>query len=210
MKKSSGIESFPIWLVGDSPPAKWEDKLDVPFDSRHPTRHSIWTPIENIIQRELFASSKLRLRSEDIYIINAVDNADDKRESVAEWKNLKERMSFLQNKISSNRPKFILTFGQFSFEFMRRVLCRKERHSLKTWTCEKLGEQFRNAVDRYPVDEPVLVPLLHATIARGKYLEAHSKYCSFSDPNPNYFEYVGRSLAKQIERKFSNEDIWAY
>ena len=70
---SAGKQNFPIWLIGDSPPQNWEHDLNHPLDERHPTRHSIWTPIENVIQRLLYNWKNTRLLSENIYIINAIN-----------------------------------------------------------------------------------------------------------------------------------------
>ena len=54
MKKEVGSKSFPIWLLGDSNPEQWQNKLDEPLDSRHPIRHNIWTSVLNVIQDRIF------------------------------------------------------------------------------------------------------------------------------------------------------------
>ena len=41
---------FPIWLIGDSNPKNWENRLSYPLDARHPARHSIWTPVLDAMQ----------------------------------------------------------------------------------------------------------------------------------------------------------------
>jgi len=54
MNESVGDPKFPIWLIGDSPPEAWADKLDTPLDPRHPARHSIWTSVADPMQDRFY------------------------------------------------------------------------------------------------------------------------------------------------------------
>ena len=72
MKDFTGNPEFPIWLVGDSPPEAWADKLDTPLDPRHPARHSILTSVADPMQDRLYRQSKRRLDTSRLYIRNAV------------------------------------------------------------------------------------------------------------------------------------------
>ena len=62
MKEFSGDPEFPIWLIGDSPPENWVDKLDFPLDAKHPARHNVWTSILDSLQAQLLP----RLKKEQI------------------------------------------------------------------------------------------------------------------------------------------------
>lgn len=72
MKRTDGHPNSAIWLLADSNPVAWQNDLTVPLDRRFPTRHNIWTPIEEVIQSQLFRESKSRL-SDSFYIRNAVE-----------------------------------------------------------------------------------------------------------------------------------------
>jgi hypothetical protein len=50
MAADVGNKNFPIWLLGDSNPERWQGELKTPFDPRHPVRHNIWTSILDVIQ----------------------------------------------------------------------------------------------------------------------------------------------------------------
>ena len=143
MKKYSGEEGFPIWIVGDSPPDAWKNKLDEPLDYRHPTRHSIWTPIENMIQSNLYHSGKMRLLAEKIYIFNAVESSGDKPKRLEEWINLEERISKLEELVRERKPVIVLTLGSFSFELFRRILRIGGKRSQSYWKCKRMGQEFR-------------------------------------------------------------------
>ena len=54
MKKETGNPRFPIWLLADSEPDGWRDRLDDPLDKRHPIRHNIWTSVLDVIQADVF------------------------------------------------------------------------------------------------------------------------------------------------------------
>ena len=73
MKNSAGDPGFPIWLIGDSPPEKWADKLDSPLDPKHPARHNIWTSIADSMQDRLYRKGRLRLDTSRLYIRNATN-----------------------------------------------------------------------------------------------------------------------------------------
>lgn len=66
MKDHTGDLSFPIWLLGDSNPKNWQDRLDTPLDPRHPAVHNIWTPIIDIIQREVYMKIGKRIDTKPI------------------------------------------------------------------------------------------------------------------------------------------------
>lgn len=210
MLDSSGDRGFPIWLVGDSPPSQWEDSLDVPLDPRHPARHSIWTPIESTLQEEIYKSTQQRLNTRDIFTINAIDSAEKRPLNKEGWSNLEQRIKYL-DKLFSNNTKIIITFGSFAFEMFRRITNHLEEKELRAesyWTCKRLGEQFRQTLDNWNHKRPNVLPLLHVSIARGKFLDAHRLYCPAGSSKPNYFEYVGRKLGKKLITEYRDLNIW--
>jgi hypothetical protein len=199
------VES-PVWLIADSQPAKWAEKLEHPLDPRHPTRHSIWTPIENYIQEALFRKSKSRVDVDAFYITNAINDASLKPGRLEDWDKLDDRIEKVRELIEGNRPRMILTFGSFSFELLRRAKTETPRNPTY-WTCHRLGEEFSRRAKSWDDECPNLLPLLHATIARGRFLEAHKLFCGNRQHNPNYFSYVGYELANILSTKFVNCEI---
>jgi uracil-DNA glycosylase len=208
MDKFIGDRNFPLWLIGDSPPKAWKDTLDHPFDSRHPTRHSIWTPIENVLQRKVFDTQRLRLRTEDMYIINGLESAADKPNNIKQWDEIDDRIEYLRSVVEESRPRLILTFGRFSFELFRRVLREDDNKPETYWTFKNIGDQFRLRIDNWDPHRPNVLPLLHASIARRSFIQGHQKFCPEGIERPNYFEYVGEILADKLLSDFINADIW--
>jgi hypothetical protein len=118
----------PIWLLGDSPSTneqieKLEPKIE-PLDRRHPTRHTIWTPILDVIQRRLYKKHGRRLDDSKLYIQNAIfefTNEKKTKKIVDGVENVKRLLAY------NPKPLLILCFGQFTFECARRANNEKIR-----------------------------------------------------------------------------------
>jgi hypothetical protein len=61
---------------------------------------------------------------------------------------------------------------------------------------DDLGEAFRNAVEKFDPDRMNLFPLLHISIARGRFLQAHDYFTRIK--GGNYFDFVSRQLADRL------------
>lgn len=208
MNRNYGKPDFGIWLLGDSEPDNWKEKLEYPLDDRHPIVHNIWTSIENKIQDKLFDYNKSRMDTHRLFIRNAVDDSKYKPErNLNNWEEKKELIENIEeykNLINTYHPKIILSFGAFSFEFCRRCLGEKPKYQYNHWDTKSLGVEFYNRVNSENIESQVkLLPLLHRSISGGKFLESHKNFCQSDDSNdqkyPNYFEYVAKALFNQIK-----------
>ena len=207
MNRDSGSMDFPIWLIGDSSPAQWEKFLVDPLDSRHPARHSIWTPILERVQSHLFWSMRKRLRTNGIYIRNAVHHASGKpHNTVQEWSSdLDEETLEMAHLLASHAPKLVFSFGAFAFEFVRRSRDEAPRHAFRFWSTAKLGCEFRRRIPAFTQHNTNLIPLLHASIARGNFLTSHRDFTQMEDGN--YFDYVAREIANLLSNHQSSFPI---
>jgi hypothetical protein len=191
MKREDGCPKSPVWLLGDSPPKhKHADWLNVPLDARFPTRNNIWTPIETVINRELFRHKRSRIDDSKFYVRNAVPSADLwKRENKLE---LDEEVLKFRQLIEVRPPFLILTFGQRALEFTLRAqnvsdVSRKEK-PFSDWDLTEIQKQFDEHLPNVQVSEVNVLPLLHAIIAR-QFKTCHEHFSN------NYYEYVGVRLA---------------
>jgi hypothetical protein len=218
-----GDPDYPIWLLGDSPPTKYlhlkppnPDHL-TPLDPRHPSRHTIWTPILDVIQRHLFKECRRRLDDSELFIRNAVSRPDHKMKDTenqgAEIADLqvKEMIELreLLNRPNKPKPLLVLCFGQFAYACALRaqqvVIEKLLPQDWEIWGIPELSMEFRRRIDEVQLGRVTLLPLLHASAARS----FPSATRHFSGGHPNYFEYVGKEIAdKLIETllKASNKD----
>ena len=207
MDRDSGNLNSPIWIIGDSEPDRWKDVLKVPFDPRHPIRHNIITSIFDNVQDHIFRSTRKRIDTSIVYIRNAVDQASLKpRNNQLVWSDqLSNEIRILNNLITMHNPLLIFTFGAFAYEFTCRSMnCNQNKYSY--WTTKRLGDEFRRNLSTSLQSNPIIIPLLHRSIAGGHFIKSHENFCGVEDAN--YFEYVGKELAEIIIKYLNNSDIW--
>ena len=144
MKDFAGYPEFPIWLVGDSPPDKWADKLDTPLDPRHPARHSIWTSVADPMQDRLYRQRKLRLDTSRLYIRNASDKPLKEPIDREQIHSMQEKLKRL---LEGYWPTLVLTFGVNAF--MITQLACGETISIKAASAKLLGAQFRTRIESW-------------------------------------------------------------
>ncbi|QYJ80889.1 hypothetical protein [Shewanella aegiceratis] len=204
MKKEDGNPHSPIWLIGDSEPHKLASILEFPLDSRHPTRHNIWTPILDQIQEVVFTQKLNRLSQNAFYIRNAVSNSELKKNLTSSSKNLDREINELNELFNRYKPKLIFSFGSFSFEFCRRALNETVKHAPSYWSVERLNNEFTARI----ASTTSLIPLLHAVIARGQFMLCHQ---TFSGNTGNYFSHTGSLLAERILYECGDRsDVWMH
>jgi len=204
MKRDNGLPESAIWLLADSPPLVHADKLDDPLDWRFPTRHNIWTPIETIMNRELFRLHKARIDDRKFFIRNAVESPEN-------WKSkhkdiLAADVDDFQGLVEAHQPFMILTFGQRAFEFARRSQ-GENAQPFSYWTVGKLSGEFDARLSRIRDGKGILLPLLHAVIAR-QFATCHA---AFGGDPKHYYEHVGCTLATFLQGQFGNErlsELW--
>jgi hypothetical protein len=204
MKEFTGNPDFPIWLIGDSPPEARAGKLDTPLDPRHPARHSIWTSVADPMQNRLYRQRRLRLDTSRLYIRNASDKPLKEPIDGEQIRSMQEKLKGL---LDTYRPTLVLTFGVNAF--MITQLACGEDVSFKAATTELLGIQFRARIERWDDNGVNIVPLLHASIARRMFLQAHKYFVGATEKTPpNYFDYVGEKLADLLLEKLFDKPIW--
>ncbi|MBN1366537.1 MAG: hypothetical protein JW967_01240 [Dehalococcoidales bacterium] len=207
MKDFAGKPDFQIWLIGDSPPEKWMDKLDTPLDPRHPARHTIWTSVADSMQDRLYRQKKWRLDTSRLYIRNAMSQPLEIpiiHQQTTRWRRE------LKELLDKYRPKVVLTFGVDAFRMA--VIASGDPHSMLFKTDENetsiLGEEFRSRIKNYDDNKVNIIPLLHVSIALG-FLKAHSYFVGDNgQTSPNYFDYVGTTLADLLLARLSDKPIW--
>lgn len=209
MKKEIGNKKFSLWLIGDSNPENWQGVLSAPLDPRHPARHNIWTSVLDVIQDELFRKSKIRLETRMLYIRNAVENPKDRpKANAVEWSSKVEReIDILRNDLTEFRPKIVICFGRFAFEFSRRAFGETLHRKSDFWNTKNLGNEFRQRLSAFSPGVMSLIPLLHTSISRGKFISSHRYFCQQGD-DANYFDYVGIQIASKLREYEKQLDIW--
>lgn len=189
MNNQSVDPSSPIWLLGDSPSKNFPNLP--PLDPTHPSRHTIWTPILNVIQRELFMGPGCRLDDGKLFIRNAVKDLANKSNRVGR----EAEIVALRTELNESNPLLVLCFGQFSFECaLWAVEEKRPPQKWKECSVPELGQKFSERIHTVQSDSVTLLPLLHAYVAR-QFEKCNQE---FSGGGENYFEFAGQEIAKVL------------
>lgn len=208
MNRDSGSNAFPIWLIADSSPPRWEEQLVHPLDPRHPTRHNIWTPILDGIQCHVFCAARSRIDTTDLYVRNAVHKAEVKPSYRRhDWpSHLTLDLRGLSGLVARYRPRLLLTFGAFAYEFTTRSLDRGPRRAVNYWTSIALGNEFRRCLRDFDPTRTEILPLRNVSIARGRFLQSHRNFTRRDDAN--YFDYAAGEIAALLLAHRREFPIW--
>ena len=182
--------------------------MEEPLDSRHPARHNIWTPIILGIQERVFLADRRMVDTSRLYIRNAVQDARDKPlPNATDWNpEIANETSEFGELVGTYTPSFIFTFGAFAFEFARRSLSRQQDRAFQYWTTKRLGQEFQGSISTFDPQGVNVLPLLHASIARGKFLVSHQYFTG--EEGGNYFQKVSAEIASLLLEHKDNLDIW--
>jgi hypothetical protein len=206
--KPQGLETSPIWLIGDSDPKNWlPPDLEFVFDDRHPTIHNIWTSIIYKVQKNIYKEKGKIIDDDQFYIRNAIEQANmkpsqddhlwnDKVVGQIKSNYLESQMDAIKKLINKYEPKMVITFGSFSYEFIRRCYGLNS-NPFGNWNTKELKKQFISSI----TDDGIIVPLLHRSISMGHFLSSHRQFSHdtiVNNINGNYFEFVSEKLCKTI------------
>jgi hypothetical protein len=208
MKRETGDRNSEIWLLGDSNPKSWHAVLKSPFDPRHPARHNVWTPVLEVIQDRVFRECRKRVDTSPVFTRNAVGDPTVKPSSRnIEWKTTVEKeVQVLRETVHEYRPGILFSFGAFSLEFARRALRQEPERAYGYWGTRKLRREFRRRIDQFNLDTTNLLPLLHVSITRGRFIQSHEYFCD--EEGANYFESVGSRVAEMLIEHRHEPCIW--
>jgi len=144
----------PIWLLGDSYPAKWRQHLNGPLDPRHPTRHSIWTPVWDEIQRTVYNPDKLRVDDRRVCIANAAESSAD---GSPDWDfskdSFKARVAAYGLLLNKYRPPIVCALGRRAYAFALLAKGIAQPCKPDAWSCKTLGDAFRSSIATFDAGE---------------------------------------------------------
>jgi hypothetical protein len=158
--------------------------------------------VADVIQDKLYLQGR-RLDTSRLYIRNASDKP--MKEPIPQ-EQINTAWGTLKTLIDEHKPILILTFGVNAF-WITQLACGEDVPH-KVETAKQLGEQFKLRIGSYSDNKVNIIPLLHVSIARGKFLEAHRDFVGDNSKSPNYFTHVGTNIADLLLAKFSDKPIW--
>jgi len=192
-KRELGERTYPIWLL---------------INPKYPAvRHDIWRPVLDEIQDRVFRELHTRIDTSNIYIRSAVSDGGIVPNTLNWWgKEVAKEIEFYREIALIHKPKMLISFGAFPFEFARRVYEVKPEKGPKAWSSSILKHEFENSIENFDINQTNRIPLLRRVIATDKFIES-SNFLSRSD-RETYFQHVGSKIAEKIIENKDHLDIW--
>ncbi|WP_242833820.1 hypothetical protein [Desulfosporosinus sp. OT] len=188
-KREAGDKAYPIWLL---------------INPKHTAvRHNIWTPVLAEIQDKVYREIHTRIDSRNIYIRNAVKDSAIVPKTLNWWgAEVSKEIELFREIVFEYKPKILITFGAFPYEFMRRVYEIKPEKGPKSWGTAILGNEFGRSIENFDINKTNKIPLLRRVVTSGKFIE------DYNDFSENYFQYVGSKIADKLIENKDSFNIW--
>jgi hypothetical protein len=192
MKKESGDKSCPIWLF---------------INPKSPSvRYDIWNPILDGIQDRVYRKLRRRIDTQAIYIKNVVSNVGIVSKSVNGWATeIDNDIDRLKESVFKYQPKIIITFGNITYELVRRFFEMRSEEKLGYWNTTNLSVEFEKSIANFDIKQTNKIPLPRRIMSNN--FNEGSAYSSWED-GQNYFRDVAAKIADKIIENNDSLDIW--
>ena len=193
LARETGQRSDPIWLL---------------VNPKHPAvRYYIWTPVLAVIQDKVFRDIHKRIDTDNILIRNVVRESGLVANTLNWWgAEVEAEIEAFRELVLEHKPKIIVTFGAFPYEFMRRVYEIPPIKGPKYWSTARLKEEFEQSILNFDVTQTNRIPLLRRVVESGKFIEGHNNFCE--QLVEDYFYYVGNMIADKIIENKDGFNNW--
>jgi len=193
VKRDSGEKSYPIWLL---------------VNPKYPAvRHDIWRPVLDEIQDRVYRELYTRIDTTNIYIRSVVSDCASVPNTLNWWgKEVAKEIEIFRVIVNEYKPKMLITFGAFPYEFVRRVFEIKPEKGPKAWSSSVIRDEFERSMENFSIRETNPIPLLRRVVATDKFIE-NTDYLSRTE-RETYFHHVGTKIAEKIIESKDCLDIW--
>ena len=193
IKRELGKRTYPIWLL---------------INPKYPAvRYDIWRPILDEIQDRVFRELQTRIDTSNIYIRNAVSDGGIVPNTLNWWgKEVAKEIEFYREFVHEHKPKMLISFGAFPYEFARRVYEVKPEKGPKAWSSLILRNEFEKSMENFDINQTNMIPLLRRVIATDKIIE--NQNFLYQSDSETYFQHIGAKIAEKIIENKDKLDIW--
>jgi hypothetical protein len=193
MKRELGNRTYPIWLL-----------VNPKYPAVH---HDIWRPVLDEVQDRVFRELQTRIETSNIYIRSAVNEGRIVPNTLNWWgREVAKEIELYREIVHEHKPKMLISFGAFPFEFARRVYEVKPEKGPKAWSSAILRDEFEKSMENFDINQTNRIPLLRRVIASDNFIETRN-FLSRTD-RETYFQHVGTKIAEKIIENKDNLDIW--
>lgn len=191
--RDSGKKTYPIWLLVNP-------KYTV-------VRYDIWRPVLDEIQDKVYRELHTRIDTTNIYFRCAVKNSEIVPNTLNWWgKEVAKEIDLFREIVLEYKPKMLISFGAFPYEFVRRVCNIKPEKGPKAWSTSILRGEFESSMDNFNINCTNRIPLLRRVVT-GDNQRDNLNFVSLTEREA-YFHHVGTKIAEKIIENKDNLNIW--
>jgi len=193
VERDLGDKNFPIWLL---------------VNPKYPAVvYSVWRHILVEIQDRVYRDIQTRIDTPNIYIRSAVSDCGIVPNTLNWWANeVTSEIKIFRELILEFKPKLLISFGAFPFEFIRRSCEIEPKKGPNYWSASVLTDEFERAIEEFDVSKTNRIPLLRRVIESDKSIENQNYFNR--DDREKYFHHVATKLAERIIENKDNLNIW--
>ncbi len=193
LNRELGDRAYPIWLL---------------INPKYPAvRQDIWRHVLDEIQDRIFREMQTRIDTSNLYIRSAVSDGGIVPNTLNWWGNeVAKEIKYFRGIVDEYKPKLLISFGAFPYEFARRVFEVKPEKGPKAWNSSILKDRFEQSMKTFDINRTNRIPLLRRVIATDKFNETQN-FLSRTE-RETYFHNVGSKIADRIIENKDHLDIW--
>ena len=191
--RDSGKKTYPIWLL---------------VNPKYPAvRYDIWRPVLDEIQDKVYRELHTRIDTTNIYFRTAVNDSGIVPNTLNWWgREVAKEIDLFREIALEYKPKMLISFGAFPFEFVRRVYEIKPEKGPKAWGTSILRDEFERSMENFDINNTNRIPLLRRVVTSDNQRD-NLNFASLPEKE-TYFHHVGTKIAEKIIENKDTLDIW--
>lgn len=191
--RDSGKKTYPIWLL---------------VNPKYPAvRYDIWRPVLDEIQDKVYRELHTRIDTTNIYFRTAVNDSGIVPNTLNWWgREVAKEIDLFREIALEYKPKMLISFGAFPFEFVRRVYEIKPEKGPKAWGTSILRDEFERSMGNFDINNTNRIPLLRRVVTSDNQ-RVNLNFASLPEKE-TYFHHVGTRIAEKIIENKDTLDIW--
>lgn len=191
--RDSGKKTYPIWLL---------------VNPKYPAvRYDIWRPVLDEIQDKVYRELHTRIDTTNIYFRTAVNDSGIVPNTLNWWgREVAKEIDLFREIALEYKPKMLISFGAFPFEFVRRVYEIKPEKGPKAWGTSILRDEFERSMVNFDINNTNRIPLLRRVVTSDNQRD-NLNFASLPEKE-TYFHHVGTKIAEKIIENKDTLDIW--
>jgi len=193
MGRDLGDKEFPIWLL-----------VNPKYTA---VRYDIWRPVLDEIQDKVYRELHTRIDTTNIYVRCAVNDIRIVPNTLNWWgREVANEMDLFRKIVLEYKPKMLISFGAFPFEFLRRTCDIKPQKGPKAWGTSILRDEFDKSMANFDISSTNRIPLLRRVVTTDNQRD-NLDFVSRTEQEA-YFDYVGTKIAEKIIDNKDTLNIW--